>query len=254
MLATVTRSSHVTVQILPGLKRMRLPNRSLQVCILDRDALGQHVSEFARAGLYVLIDDPFEISRVYVGETEKLSARLTQHFRDPEKNGFHAAVVVYDDGSLLDKLGAKYLEHRVVARLSQQGLTSNAVRPTAPKVADHIKDALEELFSDLQFICFGVNLNLFERQRMPQKHTRVATRKTGTTKKIGQAGRKLEANPAWQALAEWLENQPEQSSSIPIVAEFIAQGGPAGQASKGLHIAAHRVLKTATELGFKFKS
>ncbi len=144
---------------------MRLPNRSLQVCIVEKDLLGRYAAEFARAGLYVLIDDPFEISRAYVGETENLSNRLTQHFRDPQKINFRAAVIVYDDGTLLDKLGARYLEYRVIAALSQQGLTSNIAKPTAPRVADHIADALEELLSDLRLVCFSVNLNLFERRK-----------------------------------------------------------------------------------------
>ncbi|MEF2280216.1 hypothetical protein V3W47_18130 [Deinococcus sp. YIM 134068] len=251
----MTRSSHVTVQISPGLKRMRLPNRSLQVCLVERSSFGRYATEFARAGLYVLIDDPFEISRVYVGETEKLSTRLTQHFRDPDKADFHAAITVHDDGTLLDKLGAKYLEHRVVATLSQHGLASNVVRPTAPRVADHIADALEELFSDLQFVCFSVNLNLFERQRVRRDQTRKAVGKIGGIKQRGRvAGTNRKSKNSWDALMAWLELRTEQSESASVIADFIAQGGPAGGAPKELHIAAHRVLKTASGAGFKFKS
>lgn len=190
----------MTVQVSPGLKRMRLPNRSLQVCIVEKNSLSKYAAEFTRAGLYVLIDDPFEISRAYVGETENLSTRLIQHFRDPQKEAFLAALIVYDDGTLLDKLGAKYLEHRVVSMLSQHGLISNVVKPTAPRVADHIVDALEELLSDLKFICFGVNLNLFERQRVGRGRMRAATHKTGGTKRRERAVRTVgKSNHGWSA-------------------------------------------------------
>lgn len=234
---------------------MRLPNRSLQVCIVEKDSLSKYAAELARAGLYVLIDDPFEISRAYVGETENLSNRLTQHFRDPQKKIFHAAVIVYDDGTLLDKLGAKYLEHRVVAILSQHGLTSNIVKPTAPRVATHIADALEELLSDLKLVCFSVNLNLFERRRVERDRTRVATHKIGDTKqreRVVKTGKK--SSPGWSALVAWLEHRPEQRDMASIIAAFIAQGGPTGRAPEQLHLEAHKVLKTAIGLGFKFEN
>ncbi len=73
--------------------------------------------ECLKTGVYLLIgDDPNDPFRklVYVGESDKVKDRLTQHDKDDEKEFFRYAYVIISKDENLTKAHVRYLESRIL--------------------------------------------------------------------------------------------------------------------------------------------
>lgn len=97
-------------------------NRTARVVKIPRALLSEcvHREELTQVGLYLLfgenVDEP-DRNFVYVGESENVLARLSEHALKFEKFDWHTALVLIAQDRALNKAHVKYLEHEWHARL-----------------------------------------------------------------------------------------------------------------------------------------
>ncbi len=114
---------------------LKFPRNLLTVARTTRD-------EFRRPGIYFLIgQNPNEIDtwRVYVGESEGLDVRLSEHDRDLKKDFWEQAVIFSSKDDNLTKGHVRYLEFRLQDELKQnkrvQLENTNATKPKLPEAS-----------------------------------------------------------------------------------------------------------------------
>lgn len=94
--------------------------------------------ELTRTGVYVLVgDDPENIGRniAYVGESENVGKRLSQHARNEDAGGkdfWDRLIIITSKDANLTKGHARYLESRLVSIAAEAGRV-NLVNGTAPE-------------------------------------------------------------------------------------------------------------------------
>jgi len=103
--------------------------------------------ELQGAGVYLLIGQDPEApgrSRIYIGESDRVGARIAQHDQDGDKDFYEKVIVLVSKDANLTKAHARYLERRLIAMARANGsafLTNDAKGSAAiglpePDVAD----------------------------------------------------------------------------------------------------------------------
>lgn len=103
-------------------------------------ALAQR-SEVRRTGIYILTgDDPNNPlkEQIYVGESDNVLSRLTQHNSDLSKDFWSRTIVVISKDENLTKAHVRYLESRTlaIATTARRATITNGTAPTPPNLPE----------------------------------------------------------------------------------------------------------------------
>ncbi len=111
--------------------------------------------EAARTGIYLLVgSDPENAAQalVYVGESDNVGDRLTQHNRDDSTNFWEITCIITNKDTNLTKAHVRYLESRVIGLVKQIGRARllNSTTPEYDYLPESDKSDMEYIISQLQ--------------------------------------------------------------------------------------------------------
>lgn len=130
------------------------------VLVTQRTQLKEAISrpEALRTGVYLLIGDKDGERTAYIGETDELKTRLTQHAGS--KDWWETAILVTSGGEPLNKAHARYLEHRMLAdakkinKIALENGQSATSSPLSEAAKAHMEDFLENIYLVLPALRF----------------------------------------------------------------------------------------------------
>lgn len=133
--------------------------RNLLIKARDRE-------EFKRPGIYFLIgQQPNEINswKVYVGESEGLDIRLSEHDRDLKKEFWEQAVVFSSKDENLTKGHVRYLEFRLLEELKRsKRIQLENINVTKPKLPEASMAEMETYFDFMKLLMPVLGYPFFE--------------------------------------------------------------------------------------------
>ncbi|MYD53858.1 MAG: GIY-YIG nuclease family protein [Chloroflexi bacterium] len=125
----------------------------------SRVAEAQQREELDRTGVYILWnrDDSDVFPQVYVGEAERVRARVSAHATDKSKDFWTDAVAFTTKDDSLDKAHAQYLEARLIQIAIQAGRCSleNNQTPAPPSMSEAKVADAERFLEDL-LLCLPI--------------------------------------------------------------------------------------------------
>ncbi len=130
------------------------------VLVTRRTQLKEAISreEAKRPGVYLLIGDKDGEASLYVGETDELKTRLTQHASS--KDWWDTAILITSNGEPLNKAHVRYLEHRMFsdAKWINKIALSYGQAPSGSPLSEaaraHMDDFLENIYLVLPALRF----------------------------------------------------------------------------------------------------
>ncbi|QTE35916.1 GIY-YIG nuclease family protein [Mucilaginibacter gossypii] len=152
-----------------GLVASYISNWTGQCLKFPRNLLGAARSrdEFKRPGVYFLIgQDPTEVNKwiVYVGESEGLDIRLTEHDRDLKKDFWEQAIVFSSKDENLTKGHVRYLEFRLQEELKKQARVGlENINVTKPKLPEASMAEMETYLDFLKLLLPVLGFPFFEK-------------------------------------------------------------------------------------------
>ena len=119
--------------------------------------------EFTRSGVYILIGNEGDAVRIYVGETDTLGARLSQH----AGKVFWTQVVIFtkqSEANPLNKAGARYLEARLleIARRNKRCEVDNQNEPGLPSLSEEDAATMEGYLHKMLPLLSVIGVRAFE--------------------------------------------------------------------------------------------
>jgi predicted GIY-YIG superfamily endonuclease len=152
-----TANGIMTTEIMNWIGKVIVAPRSQLASLAQR-------SEAKRTGVYVLTgDDPNSPLKesVYIGESDNVLSRLTQHNSDPSKDFWNRTIVVISKDENLTKAHVRYLESRLIQITAKAGRATliNGTSPVIPSLPEpDIADMeffLEQLLTLLPVLNFS---------------------------------------------------------------------------------------------------
>jgi len=130
------------------------------VLVTQRTQLKEAISrsEATRPGVYLLVGDKDGEHTLYVGETDELKARLTQHAS--AKDWWDTAILITSNGEPLNKAHVRYLEHQMfmdakrIGKISLEYGRSPTESPLSEAAKAHMDDFLENIYLVLPALRF----------------------------------------------------------------------------------------------------
>lgn len=130
------------------------------VLVTRRTQLKEAISreEAKRPGVYLLIGDKDGEASLYVGETDELKTRLTQHAST--KDWWDTAILITSNGEPLNKAHVRYLEHRMftdakwINKIALSYGQSPSGSPLSEAARAHMDDFLENIYLVLPALRF----------------------------------------------------------------------------------------------------
>lgn len=107
-----------------GLRTAEIMNWTGKMVVFPRSQLPDFIKrpEANRTGIYILVgDDPNDPTKeqIYIGESDDVAVRLSQHAKDTNKDFWSRTVAVVSKDENLSKAHARYLENRLIALAGQ---------------------------------------------------------------------------------------------------------------------------------------
>jgi len=167
------RSKSITIVLLDGspygIKIAKLANWNGQAIIAPRSALKRlkTLPEGNMPAVYFLLSDE---NKIYIGETDTLSDRLSQH----NANRADWTTFIAFTSPEIGKTDVKYLEYVLAERVKLDGLATleNATSPQSPTIKASDKDALDDfvdrasdILLSLGYTILGVNEDIETRTK-----------------------------------------------------------------------------------------
>lgn len=151
-----TATGIMTTEIMNWTGKVIVSPRSQLVSLAQR-------SETKRTGIYVLVgEDPSSPlkDKVYIGESDNVLKRLTQHNNDPNKDFWNRTVVVISKDENLTKAHVRYLESRLIDITAQAGRATlgNSTSPDTPSLPEPDVADMEYFLEQLQTLLPVLNL------------------------------------------------------------------------------------------------
>ena len=135
------------------------PRTKLEVA-LKRD-------EIRKTGVYILYGSPLdaELPKVYVGEGDDISARLTAHSKDENKAFWERFVAITNKDMNLTKAHVKYLESRLIAKLkdAKKSEVINKTEPSFDKLPEADISDMEAFLEQLQIVLPVIGVDFFRK-------------------------------------------------------------------------------------------
>ncbi|KGK97664.1 hypothetical protein LI82_07720 [Methanococcoides methylutens] len=130
-------------------------------------------SELEQPGLYFLIGEKDEVGKpkVYVGESEILTVRLSDHHK--KKDFWNQAICFVSEKNNLNKAHIKYLENHACeqAKLVNKCTLENSNTPTKSSLTDQDRDFVLRFFDELKIIMATLGYPIFEQTKRSKRHT-----------------------------------------------------------------------------------
>ena len=175
--------------------------------------------EAGYTGVYLLLGEGDERSRLYIGEAEDLRERLRDHVKT--RDWWNEAILITTAGDALHKAHVKYLESRLVeiARDVGQAELDNGNTPARSSLSEAATANMESFIDTLQMVLPAIRIDAFlSRKRNPKpdpaavpapqvfefvipKHGVAATAVLQNGEMIVQAGSHV--RPHWAADRKW---------------------------------------------------
>ena len=151
-----------------GLRYFDIKNRTCRMFVAPRASFKQAMDrpEVLKAGVYLLysiseidqdVPDEYlkpdsDLPQVYIGETDILLGRLTNHQREKDFWNELIFFVAQDEG--LDKAKVRYLESKLIDRLTNDRLCrlENDTAPPAKILSESDAAVMDEFFDDILFL------------------------------------------------------------------------------------------------------
>ncbi len=113
--------------------------------------------EAKRTGVYLLFSDPLDAygrREVYVGETDDVGKRLTQHNKDDDKEFFESFCILTSKDQNLTKAHARYLANRVtdMARGADRSNVLNRTEPAAGSLPESDVSDMEFFLTQVEIV------------------------------------------------------------------------------------------------------
>ncbi len=128
--------------------------------------------ELSQPGVYFLIGEKDEVGKpkVYIGESEILSARLNEHNR--KKDFWNQAICFVSEKNNLNKAHIKYLENHASekAKIVNRCVLENSNTPAKSSLTDQDRDFVLRFFDELKIIIATLGYPIFEQTKRTKRN------------------------------------------------------------------------------------
>lgn len=123
------------------------------------EALKRQTSKYT--GVYVLIGETEDGTKLYVGEGEDISQRIKSH--DTNKDWWTKAILITSAANNLNKAHVKYLESRLVEKANTVGLSivDNGNAPTRPSLSEAALANMEAFLQNILMVMPAIGIDSF---------------------------------------------------------------------------------------------
>ncbi|RPE67432.1 uncharacterized protein DUF4357 [Pacificibacter maritimus] len=123
--------------------------------------------ELKKTGIYILFGTPLDsdVPKVYVGEGDDISLRLSSHSRDDDKAFWERFIAVTSKDMNLTKAHVKYLEGRLISILkdAKKSTLANKTEPSFDRLPEADISDMETFLEELQLVLPVVGVDFFRR-------------------------------------------------------------------------------------------
>lgn len=126
--------------------------------------------EAGQPGVYLLVGETDGGLTLYVGETDEIRTRITQHIKSGKKDWWERAIFVTAQGEPLNKAHARYLESRIyglASRISKVAL-DNSNAPTASPLSKAAQAHMEDFLQNLRLVLPALRFDFLTEQAKPK--------------------------------------------------------------------------------------
>ncbi|MEL6164777.1 MAG: GIY-YIG nuclease family protein, partial [Cyanobacteria bacterium J06628_3] len=114
-------------------------------------------NEAKRTGVYILAGEDPENSikeRIYIGESDNVFKRLTDHNKDDNKEFWTRTVLIISKDENLTKSHIRYLESKLIqlAQQARRGTINNSTAPETPSLPESDTADMEFFLSQVQML------------------------------------------------------------------------------------------------------
>lgn len=171
------------------------------VLVTQRTQLKEAISrpEAQRTGTYILIGDKDGVPTAYIGETDELKKRLTQHASG--KDWWETAILITSGGEPLNKAHARYLEYRMLSdaqRINKIAL-ENGQEATESPLSEAAKAHMEVFLDNLYLVLPALRFDFLSEQTKDESPTAPAPHTPGAvyfTFEVAKHG--IKARARWE--------------------------------------------------------
>lgn len=127
-----------------------------------KDAISR--SESARPGVYLLVGEIDGRATLYIGETDELRSRLTQHAST--KDWWDTAILITSNGEPLNKAHVRYLEYRMFAdaRRINKIAVDFGRSPTESTLSEAAKAHMDDFLENIYLVLPALRFDFFLEQ------------------------------------------------------------------------------------------
>lgn len=129
--------------------------------------------ELKKTGVYILFGTPLDsdVPKVYVGEGDDISTRLSSHSRDEEKAFWERFIAVTSKDMNLTKAHVKYLEGRLISLLkdAKKSTLANKTEPSFDRLPEADISDMETFLDELQLVLPVIGVDFFRRPIIREK-------------------------------------------------------------------------------------
>lgn len=165
-----------------GILTAEVFNWTGHVLMTPRTRIAEALSrpEAAYTGVYLLLGERNGEPLAYVGESDNIRKRITQH--DVAKDWWETAVLVTTSANNLNKAHIRYLEARLVAKAKEVGRVplDNGTAPAATGLSESARANMEAFLDYLWMVLPALRIDMFLQHAKPKgSATVIATATSG---------------------------------------------------------------------------
>lgn len=151
------------------------------VLVTRRTQLKEAISreEAMRPGVYLLVGDKDGEATLYVGETDELKTRLTQHASS--KDWWDTAILITSNGEPLNKAHVRYLEQKMFAdakRINKIALSFGQT-PSGSSLSEAAQAHMDDFLGNIYLVLPALRFDFFSEQTKDDNPTAPETTKDG---------------------------------------------------------------------------
>jgi hypothetical protein len=153
-----------------GILTAEVFNWTGHVLMTPRTRIAEALSrpEAAHTGVYLLLGERDGEHLAYVGESDNIRKRITQH--DVAKDWWEQAVLVTTSANNLNKAHVRYLEARLVAKAKEVGRVplDNGTAPAATGLSESARANMEAFLEYLWMVLPALRIDMFLQHAKPK--------------------------------------------------------------------------------------
>lgn len=153
-----------------GILTAEVFNWTGHVLMTPRTRIAEALSrtEAAYTGVYLLIGERAGEALAYIGESDNIRKRISQH--DVQKDWWETAVLVTTSANNLNKAHVRYLEARLVAKAKEVGRVplDNGTAPAASGLSESARANMEAFLDYLWMVLPALRIDMFLQHAKPK--------------------------------------------------------------------------------------